>query len=278
MNLIDRLERKLGRFAIHNLMVYLIVIYAFGFVLSYVNPEYYFLHLSLDFDMIFRGEVWRLVTFICWPPDTRVIWFLLSSFIYFSLGRALESYWGAFRFNLYIFLGILGEILAALIIYLFFDQVYMLTAGNLYMSMLLGFAITVPDAQFLLYFIIPIKAKWLGIFYGAIQVYFLVVSDWPGRIEIILSLLNFIVFFFFIRKPVNEARRRARQAEFVMKMKKGELENSRPIYRHRCCVCGITDRDDPNMEFRYCSQCDGAREYCANHLYTHIHVHSEDKS
>lgn len=278
MGFIDRLESKIGRFAIRNLMLYLIIIYAFGFVVYSINPDYYILNLSLNFAAIFQGEVWRLVTFLCFPPSTNVALFLLYSFIYYSLGRSLESYWGAFRFNLYIFLGIFGEILAALIIYLAFGEVYLLTAGNLYMSMLLGIAITVPEARFMIYFIIPVKAKWLGIFYGVLLVIQAVISDWPGRIELVLSLLNFIVFFFFIRRPVSKTRSKMRKAEYVIKMKRGEMENKPAGYRHRCSVCGITDRDDPNMEFRYCSQCDGAHEYCMNHLYTHIHVHSDSKS
>lgn len=278
MRLIDTLERKLGRFAIRNLMLYIIIIYAFGFVLCSVNPEYYLFHLSLNFSAIFEGEVWRLVTFICYPPDTNIILFVLYSFIFFSIGRALESYWGAFRFNLYIFLGYFGEVLAALLIYLIFDRVYLLTASNLYLSMLLGIAATVPDAQFLLYFIIPVKAKWLGFFYGLILIYRLIISPWEGRIEIILSLLNFFVFFFFIRKPLRYAASAARRASFRAGMIRGRMERERPAgagASHRCSVCGITDKDDPTMDFRYCSQCDGAREYCRDHIFTHIHVHDE---
>ena len=114
---------------------------------------------------------------------------------------------------------------------------------------------------------IPIKAKWLGLVYGALIIYNAVVSDWPGRIAIIMSLLNFIIFFFFIRKPVKMARRAARRVQFKAETKAAGLGP-----KHRCAVCGITEQDAPDMEFRYCSKCEGSYEYCMDHLYTHVHV------
>ena len=273
MNFIDRLEGKLRRYAIPNLIMYLVILQVVGFVIILVRPEFYWTWLSLDPRMILRGQIWRLVTFVCYPPSTGFLWAALACYVYYSLGRALESILGVFRFNLYIFIGILGDILAAFIIYAVWHQVLALTANELYMSMLLAFAATFPEAQFRLYFVIPIKAKWLGIVYGALTLYSLVVSSWPGRVAIIMSLLNFIIFFFFIRKPVQMAQRAARKVQF-----KAETARAQMGPRHRCAVCGITELDAPNMEFRYCSKCDGQYEYCMDHLYTHVHVKKEEDS
>ncbi len=286
MNFIDRLERKIGKIAIPNLMIYLIGIYALGLVLNYINPDFYIMNLSLKMYEIIHGlQLWRLITFLCAPPSDNIIIFLFLSFIYYSIGRTLEQMWGTFRFNLYIFLGVFGVVLSALIIYLVFGEVYLLTADQLYLSMLLGIAATLPDLSFLLYFVIPIKAKWLGIFYGAYIIYEIIScgirGDWPSVIAIVLSLLNFIVFFVFLRKHSFIKRKPKIRFTFggagggqthSAKTADSGLYGRKGVPRHRCSVCGITDLDAPDMEFRFCSKCGSNREYCSEHLFTHTHV------
>ena len=269
MNWMDVLERKFGRFAVRNLMLYLIIFYVFGYMIGMANPGFYYQYLALDASAICRGEVWRIVTFLLWPPATNPLWLALLSFIYYQLGRTLEQMWGTFRFNLYMIIGILGYVLAALIIYFIWGQVYLLTAGNLYLTMLLAFAMTIPDMQFYLYFVIPVKAKWLGIFYGVMIILEFVQSNGPGRVAVVMSVLNFIVFFFSNKRPVQRAKQAKRRRDFTVKMQP-KTPGSGP--RHRCAVCGKTEQDDPNLEFRFCSKCEGNYEYCLEHLYTHIHV------
>ena len=269
MNWIDKLERRFGRFAIHNLMLYLIICYAFGFMIEYTNPGFYLNYLSLNMGAVLHGQVWRLVTFLVYPPSTSVIWLLLLSYIYYGFGRTLEQLWGTFRFNLYILIGILGYILAALIIYVIWGYSYILTADNLYWTMLLGFAFTVPDQKLYFYFVLPIKAKWLGIAYCVLAAVQFVLSGGPGRVEIFMSLLNFFVFFVGIRKPVKNVQQYKRRREYTQKMRAAQPAAGP---RHRCAVCGRTEEDDPNLEFRYCSKCEGNYEYCTDHIYTHVHV------
>lgn len=308
MKFIDNLEQKIGKYAIKNLMVYLIALYIIGFIINLVNPEFYINYLSLNAERILHGEVWRIITFLCYPPNTSIIWFLLLTFVYFSLGRTLETIWGAFRFNLYIFIGIFANVIAAIIIYLIWDQVMLLTASQLYLTMLLGMAATFPDMKFYLYFILPIKAKWLGIVYGGILLYQVISSAvngyWPNVVAIVLSVINFFFFILVIKKPsraggysgmygntrssgsgvfgtrfggssssTNSSSNRSRDNVYKMNRNSGERTFSgvKPV-RHRCAVCGITDVDNPQMEFRYCSKCNGAYEYCKDHLYTHEHV------
>ena len=186
MNWMSKLERRFGKYAIHNLMFYIMILYGVGFVLMNVNPLFYIRYLSLDASQIFKGQVWRLVTFLIYPPDTDILYFIISMFLYYSLGTTLERVWGAFRFNLYFFTGVLGHILAALLIYLIFGQVFLLGTAYLNWSLFFAFAATFPDMQFLLFFIIPVKAKWLGILNGVYFVYELIVGNWATRTAILL--------------------------------------------------------------------------------------------
>ena len=139
------------------------------------------------------------------------------------------------------------------------------------MSIFLAFAVMYPDMQVMLYFIIPIKMKWMAIVYAVLTLYEFIVSGWAGRVAIFMSLLNFIIFFFstrnFKRYSPHEIHRRQ---QF-----KSQMRQPRPgsgITRHKCAICGRTELDDPNLEFRFCSKCDGNYEYCQDHLFTHKHI------
>ena len=172
MNFINKLERKFGRFAVHNLMIYLIAMQALGFFLLNSNPAFYVNWLSLDISAILHGQIWRLVTFLIFPSNTSIVWFLISSFCFFSIGRLLEQMWGTFRLNLYLIVGIIGIIIGTCLIIPFYGSYLasIAAAGSstqLYLSMLLAIAATIPDAQFFLNFIIPVKAKWLALPYHA---------------------------------------------------------------------------------------------------------------
>ena len=101
MNWIDKLERKFGRYAIRNLMYYVIVLYALGFIVQNMAPEFYTAYLALDPTAIMRGQIWRIITFVIYPPNNNIFYFLISMYLYYSIGRTLEYQWGAFRFNLY---------------------------------------------------------------------------------------------------------------------------------------------------------------------------------
>ena len=205
MKFFDRLEEKFGRFAIKNLTLYLVILNIAGFILLYTNPAFYYLHLSLDMERIFAGEVWRLFTFMIYPSTDSILLLFLEMFILYSLGNTLERLWGRFYYNLYIFLGMFFLVIAALAIYLINGSVLWLTPSNMYMTLLLAFAMTLPDMQFLLYFIIPIKAKYLAIFYVGIMVYEFIRSNWTGRIAVIASFANAIIFFLMIKNPAKRA-------------------------------------------------------------------------
>ena len=284
MKFIDKLERKFGRFGIPNLTIYMIVCYVIGYALMIVNPGI-LNWLSLEPAYILRGQVWRLVTWVLYPPSTSgVLWFAIAVlFFYYPIGTSLERTIGTFKYTLYILSGVIFTILGAFILYFLLGGNVLV--GNVFstyyisLSTFLAYAMCYPDMQVLLMFIIPVKMKWMAIFYVVIVVYemiqYIMSGAWYLVIPIVASLLNFIIFYFgtkdFSRYNPKEIHRRnefRRAMEPQGRMKSG----SGSVTKHKCAICGRTELDDPNLEFRFCSRCNGNYEYCQDHLFTHTHV------
>ena len=233
-NWLDKMERRFGRYAIRNLTMYLLAGYAIGYLLSFTMPQL-LTYFTLEPALILKGQVWRLLSWVIIPPNDNIIFVIFMMLLYYSLGNTLESYWGAFRYNVYIFSGILFTVIGAFIVNGLIGGIT--GFGSLYstyyinMSIFLACASIMPDYQLLLYGIIPIKMNLRG------------------------------------HSPKQAARR-----------KKFQKQISRPQNqyaggaKHRCAVCGRTELDDPTLEFRYCSKCNGNYEYCQDHLFTHEHV------
>lgn len=273
MKFFYKMERKFGRYAIHNLMNYIVALYLAGFLIQQMNPGFYWDYLSLNPVALAHGQIWRIVTFLVYPPSTNMIGALLMAFLYFSIGNTLERTWGAFRFNVYFFLGVLGHVIGALVGYLLFHQVWYLTAEYLNLSLFLAFAVTYPNLEFLLYFVIPIKAKWLGLVYALGVIWSFISGNMSTKSAIVLSLINFLIFFFMTRNyakvnPKEIKRKRDFHNQVKVKPRGGS--------HHKCAICGRTELDGEHLEFRYCSKCEGNYEYCQDHLYTHRHVTSQD--
>jgi membrane associated rhomboid family serine protease len=283
MNFINKLERKFGKHAIHNLMFYIIIMYAAGAIISIINPYFYLMYLSLDVEAVLNGQIWRLFTFIIRPPSAVSIWLILELWVYYSIGNALERQWGAFRFNLYYFTGILLNIVAIFLMYLITGR--RMDFGLLFInrSLFLAFAALYPNVQFLIMFIIPIKVKYLGYLYAAYIVYemgtALVYRDYPLAIAIAISIGNFLIYFFstrnYKRYSPSEYNRKRKYKQAVNSGRRGTVTpfpGKNVITRHKCVICGKTELDDDNLEFRFCSKCDGDYEYCTDHIFTHEHV------
>lgn len=274
-------------------MIYVIAISGLGMLISMVNPYIYYQYLSLDFYQIFHhGQVWRLITFLLCPSaggsgSSGLFWFAIMAWVYYSIGSNLERIWGRFRFTLFYLSGIVMILVVTLAAYLIMGIVYPAQEVGIWLgmqvtleyvteSLFLAFALVYPDVQFLLFFIIPVKAKWLSIFYFALDAYqiiqgIMMKSYYPVAL-IVVSLINIFIFFFFAKgRPgmAAHARQTKRKAEFKQKMH--ESREKGPI--HRCAICGRTELDAPELDFRYCSKCDGRYEYCSEHLFTHEHVH-----
>ncbi|MCM1173808.1 MAG: hypothetical protein NC341_02020 [Blautia sp.] len=286
----SRFEKKFGKYAIRNLSIVLICCYAIGYVIQLLLPwlEPY---LRLNPYAILHGQVWRLVTWILIPPPGSNIFFtLLMLYFYCSIGTTLERTWGAYRYNVYILGGMLFTILGSFLMmgcaYLFLkEEILFYGAERLFlvgsqffstyyinMSIFLAFAATFPDVSVLLMFIIPIKVKWLGVVYAVMLFFSFLQGDFFTKFAIASSLLNFIVFFFTSRNMMHlNPKQIHRRQEF----KRDIRRNTNRITKHKCAICGRTEVDSPEMQFRFCSKCDGNYEYCEEHLYTHTHIKSK---
>ena len=280
MNWLNKLERKFGRFAIPNLTMYLLAGYVIGFGIVYLMPQLIG-WITLEPALILRGQVWRLVSWVLIPPTTNLISLAFLVLLYYSLGTALERAWGTFRYNVYIFSGIIFTVIATFVLYGVLYGVYgfsvslssvgMISTNYITMSIFLAFAAMYPDMEILLYFILPIKMKWIAFVYAAMAHNYLVMGGIATKVAVGASLLNFVIFFLSSRnlKPYTP-KEKARKAKFK--------QQTRPHMtyangaRHRCAVCGRTELDDPTLEFRFCSKCNGNYEYCQEHLFTHEHV------
>ena len=188
MNWLDKLERKFGRFAIPNLTVYLLAGYVIGFGIMYLMPDMIG-YLTLEPALILRGQVWRIISWVLIPPTTNVISLVFLVLLYYSLGTALERTWGSFRYNVYIFSGLLFTVIAEFGLYAYFrfrygvemplSMIGLVSTNYITMSIFLAFAAIYPDMEVLLYFILPIKMKWMALVYvGDGRIFFL-----PGRAD-----------------------------------------------------------------------------------------------
>ena len=293
-------EKKFGKYAIKNLSLILIMCYACGYLMKWINPGFFtYLYLN-PYEIIHHFQIWRLVTWLIVPPDSFDFWTLLMLYFYYSIGTSLERTWGTYRYNVYIFSGIFFTAVGAFILYGissllgaqslglwmtvdgYITYPTMFSTYYVNMSIFLAYAATFPDYEVLLFFILPIKVKFLGIIYGAMLVYQFIVGYGTGsalfyynlgiRFVIIASLLNFVVFFFTSRKKVRRGPIKIIRQHVVKQQPRHETKKSSGITRHKCAVCGRTDEMNPELEFRFCSKCNGNYEYCQEHLFTHTHV------
>lgn len=271
MKFLNKLERKFSRYAIPNLMYYVVILYAIGLLISQLAPQVYIEYLMLDASKILKGQIWRVVTFMIWPMSGGILINVLMIYCYYNLGRVLEYVWGTFRFNLYFFMGVLGHVLAAIIIYLVFGRIYPLTTEYLNFSLFFAYALTFPEQQFFLFMVVPIKAKWLALFNAAYFVYGFIFGSVASKIAIVMSMFNVIVYFFMTKGSRYNPKEIRRKQQFKTQMNQTANEVKK-TGRHRCAVCGRTELDAPDMTFRYCSKCEGDYEYCQDHLYTHQHI------
>ena len=292
MNQHNGLRRKLEKYAIPNLTLYLIICYGIGYLMQYLVPAGY-QYLMLDPFLVLKGQVWRLVTWILIPPDSSNIFFvLITLYLYYSLGGLLERIWGTYKYNVYLFSGLLFTILGAFVLCGYsvlmgaqptmYTGLYLLNNGSavyfgqfstyyINMSIFLACAASIPDVQVLLMFICPMKVKWLGIVYGIILLVNCIQGGIATWIVVIFSLLNFLVFFLRSKGKMHlSVGQIKRQQEFHQKMR--SAGQTKGITRHKCAICGRTELDGDDLEFRFCSKCNGNYEYCQYHLFTHEHV------
>jgi len=287
----NKFEKKFGKYAIHNISLVLICCYIIGYVLSVLNSSFLG-YLTLDPYKILHGQIWRLVTWVVQPPSSLSLFTIFMLLFYYNIGTSLEHVWGTYRYNVYLLSGMLftiaGSFIALGITYLLYggdSLAAMSLMGSqqfstyyVNMSIFMAAAVTFPDSQVLLMFVIPVKFKWMGIIYGVILLLNLITGtgnagtvfafyDIFYRIAIVASLLNFLIFWLRSRRKKIIPKQMKKRQQF-----KQETRKSSKITRHKCAVCGQTDENDQTLEFRFCSKCNGNYEYCQHHLFTHEHV------
>ena len=302
---LDRFCYNHPRFGIPELMKYIAIGNVAVFIADMLMNGMLTSWIAFMPEQILRGEIWRLVTFVFVPVSSggytifgQTFFFALATFFYYWIGTALERQWGTTRFTVFYGLGVILNIVAGFVIYAVLvgqltgagmaaaqARSYLRTLSTISMtyvnmSLFFSFATLYPDMRVFLYGIIPIKVKWLAwldvlFFVWSIGSY-LLDGPWAMALAPVIAILNYLIFFWEdLARSLNLGREKVRHrtSAQTINFKKAQKEvQRRKGYLHKCAVCGITDADDPNMEFRYCSKCNGYYCYCMRHINNHTHV------
>lgn len=259
-----------------NIIVYLLAVFAGAEAISF---------LGFSWTAIRHLELWRLVTFIFMPgyySTQDILWLALFLYFYYMIGTTLEREWGTAKFNLYYLSGVVLTILVGVVTGLITGSAWIAGASYVNLSMFFAFAVLYPDTQFLVMFIIPVKVKWLAwidaAFFALTVLSNLISLNFLGALLPVIALLNFIIFFWTnIADEISYRRGRARHQtshqtiQFKSAARKQAKKVQQQGYRHKCSVCGRTDADYPDLQFRYCSRCAGYHCFCEDHIFNHVH-------
>jgi hypothetical protein len=270
MSLIARLEPKFGRFAVPNVTTILIIGQVFLYVAQQLNPGQGGVDV-LDKVRLFpaevlSGEVWRLVTFVFDPPITNLLFAFFFWYLFYLMGTTLEAGWGAFRYNVFLVIGYVATVAASFASH-FAQPGLKIPANNgfLYGTVFLAFARLYPDFVMYIFFILPVKIRWLAMLQWIIYGLNFLFGPWMTKAMIVASVMNYLLFFGRdIWQDMKQGQRRMRH----------QSRSLRSVQRivHKCAVCGVTSDDAPHVQFRYCSKCDGEHCYCPEHLQNHEHA------
>ena len=284
---IDRFCFNHPKFGIPHLINYILVGSVVVYVLDLFSNGFASLLLGLDFSLaVLNLQLWRFLTFIFVPDPTKPLWFVISLFFYYFLGNAMEREWGTAKFTLFYLFGAILTYLASIVTFFWTggSMSYMINISAVHGTLFLAFATLFPEEWLRIYFIIPVKAKWLALFYVFIGVWDIISMNrllLPLFLPLLLpaliaSWINYILFFWsdlkaFFSRSFRRAKHQnsAQTINFKKATSKAYQEKG---YIHKCAVCGKTDTEFPNMEFRYCSKCNGYYCYCSEHINDHQHI------
>lgn len=290
---------------IPNLMLYIALGNAIVILMSMINGgSVLYELLCFDKSKILQGQVWRLITYVFTQSGNSFLELIFLYFFY-MLGRHVELSMGTLKFNMFYFSGVILMDIFAMIFcpmvpegaisqteYIYLTNVlsvYWQMAYYLHLSLILTFATTHPDSQFLIFFIIPVKAWLIALIYlvlTGIEVYNLAsLGLFPHCLFPLVALGNYFLFTggdivnvfplswrmklsrLFKKKPPQEPK-------VIIFENRGPYKSTpkKENYTHKCTVCGRTDTTNPELEFRYCSRCNGYHCYCIDHINNHTHV------
>lgn len=279
----DRFCARHPRFGIPHLMRYIIIGTVAVFLLQMltrINDAAALDFLALTISGLRRFELWRLVTFIFVPLDSSPFFLIISLYFYYWIGSTLEQRWGTARFSLYYISGVVLTVIASLLTGIIggFD-IYVAGTTYVNLSMFLAFAALYPDVRVMLFFIIPVKIKWIAYvdlaFFALEVVTNLLYGNWLGALLPVVAIFNYVVFIwpdvrrFFGRKAYQHSPQ-------TVHFKKAVRQQEKQVgYHHKCAVCGRTDTEHPDLQFRYCSKCAGYHCFCQDHIFSHVHFTEE---
>lgn len=256
-------------FGIPHLIKYITIANVAFWLIGAVKPGF-ISYLAFNPALILHGQVWRLVTFALYPPSTDILAFIAFYFYYF-IGSTLEEYWGTPQFNIYFFTGVVLTVIYGFLMYFITGLSFNLTAEYIYLSMFFSFAVLFPDMRVLLFYIIPVKIKYLAYIDAALFLYGVISMPFPVNLLPVVAVINFLIFCggdllrAFPRRPSRNTVNFRRESARIRR------EQQANLYTHKCAVCGRTDAEHPELEFRYCSKCEGYHCFCQEHIYNHIH-------
>ena len=264
------------RLGIPGLMRYIVASNAVIFVLSMFDRSGLLLQfLSMNPEAVLHGQIWRLATYVLIPTGSD-FFIILTLIFYFWLGESLERLWGSAKFTVYYVSGMLLSALAAILVYLI-DGINYPLYGALYVNaaLFIAYALINPDATVYIFFVLPLKMKWLAIIEGALYAVqalrYASFGLWGMALMPVIAMLNLFVFFSpGLHRRVDTVRAHNRREAIQFRKAVKEQKQQRG-YNHKCEVCGRTDTDFPNLQFRYCSKCSGYHCFCEDHIFNHTH-------
>ena len=278
MDKIDRFCYTHPGFGLPKLMMYIVIGNVLVYFLSGMDTTGS-LQSMLVFspEMIFRhGQVWRLLTFV-FVPEADGLWLVLWLYFYYFVGNALEDHWGTAKFSVFYLSGMLFTIVYGTLVWLVTGLSYGMTIHYVNLSMFFAFATLYPDLQVLFMFIIPVKVKWLAILDLVLFAAGIFSSRFPLNLLPVVALLNYVLFFgdwLFGYFGKEQRSRRKAAANYKNEVRRINHERASKPYRFKCEICGRTDVDSPELEFRFCSRCEGYHCYCLDHINDHVHKKS----
>jgi len=258
-------------------MLFIVLISAAVFILGGTGSGL-FAFLAFHPGLIMQGQIWRLLTWVFLPLTGNFFFVAISLYFYYFVGSTLEREWGAAKFTIYYIFGIVLNVIYGFIMW-FAVGVYVYIVPNfLNLSMFFAFATLFPDVSVRLFFILPIKVKWLALFNAVYFLYAIVTGIIAGQIFSallpVVAILNYILIcgddLLSYLRPI-KIRTSPQMINFKKAAKQAKRDMAEKPYRHKCAVCGKTDVEYPDLEFRYCSQCNGYHCFCSDHINNHIH-------
>lgn len=278
---VDRFCLYHPRFGIPNLMRYLVFLSAAVYLLDTFSGGAASAMLYFSSDLVLQGELWRLLTWVIVPGGGRLFWTVISLMCYYSIGSAVENYWGPAKFTLFYLTGVVLTVVFALTSLLW--SPFVIVNNSMFNNLLfLAFATLYPTALVRFQLILPIQAKWLAALYVVLTLYD-IFRNGVGYLLLMVPMLlaawlTYAVFFWdrifdllsefgFNVRHLNSAQ----TVHFKSAVKQQKKKEAQQGYRHKCSVCGRTDTEFPDLQFRYCSRCAGYHCFCEDHIFNHEH-------